>query len=1013
MARKTRLLLLLLIFALVAAGCERRPPVPKAAVRLTLTVDSLLQGYTEAYDLAERLPGNPQQIAETYMARYQPGPLPRIFEHSVITDRHSTVLGEWIDEGRRTWMPIDRISSNLVDALVATEDSSFFLNEGIDMRRLLGAILQNASSGVIVSGASTLTMQLARNLFFPTDVRFDQSVERKGYEALIAQDLTRLYSKDEILEMYLNLVNFGHRSYGVEAAAQTYFGKAAADLSLAEATLIAGIPQAPAQYDPFVNLADAKVRQRTVLDLMVRHNYISKAEADAVFGEELVFAPDPDQRPRQARHFVQFLREEVQARLGDLSADRAGLHITSTLDLPMQLLAEKIVKEQVDGLRPVYDLSNSALVAMKPGTAEIMVMVGSANFDDDTIDGKVNVATSLRQPGSSIKPILYATAMNDNLISPATVFWDVKAEYKVDEGKIYAPKNYDEKYHGPVTVRTALANSYNIPAVKLLDAVGVQRMLDSSRAMGLISLSDDASRYGLSLTLGGGEVRLLDLTTAFNTIADGGLYQPYRAVLAIDDGAGNPVTLFPAVDPVRVLTPASAFQVTSIISDRKAREPAFGVNTPFNLSYPAAAKTGTTTSFRDNWTMGFTRNLIVGVWAGNSDGRPMKGVTGVTGAAPIWSQFMQTVISDTAMIESLGVTPDLKDWTFLPPDDVVLRQIDCPRALKCPQQLEYFSRPWVAKMARTGLTSDGFMSGDKVMAVYVADRTVGVCSDPTNGAARTNLRMPEGIGLLASATDSPTMTTALTISPAIPLPLDRSTVVKPIAAKAPETIEKERRQVMQWAEANGQVLHLGPCTDVAPLVRELYGTSHVTFGRLQPLAEYEQSLGALDGREITNTQTLSAVVEITGTETPTAGAALAAGDGDTTTEPAPESPADSAPVQELAVVPTEQYQLMAAGPSSGCGGNFIRGAVVGADGAPLAGVRLIATDQYGNLAEATSKGGGESGRFDFGVAGTQNNYYITVLDGAGNPVSATAVINHTQPPEGNACYWVQFQVGPS
>ena len=998
MARKTPLLLILLLFTVVAIGCEQRPPVPKAAVRLTLTVDGLLEGYARSYDFTARLPGTPQQIAEAYIASYQPGPLPRIFEHSIITDRNGAVLGEWIDEGRRTWIPLGRISPNVVDAMVATEDSSFFLNQGIDMRRLLGAIVQNAASGDIVSGASTLTMQLARNLFFVPDVRFDQSVERKSYETLIAQDLTRLYTKDELLEMYLNLVNFGHRAYGVEAAAQTYFGKAAADLTLAEASLIAGIPQAPATFDPFFNLDAAKARQRTVLDLMVRHNYISQAEADATFAQPTMLAEDPDLRTRRARHFVQFLREEVQARLGDLSADRAGLHITSSLDLPMQTLAEKIVKEQVDKLRPLYDLSNSALVALKPGTAEVLVMVGSANFDDDSIDGKVNVATSLRQPGSSIKPILYATAMNDNLISPATVLWDLKVEYKVEEGKTYAPKNYDEKFHGPVTARTALANSYNVPAVKLLDAVGVQRMLDSGRAMGLISLADDASRYGLSLTLGGGEVRLLDLTTAFNTIADGGLYQPYRAVLAIDDGAGSPIDLFPLAEPRRVITAAAAFQVTNILTDRKARVPAFGVNTPFNLSYPAAAKTGTTTSFRDNWTMGFTRNLIVGVWAGNSDGRPMKGVTGVTGAAPIWGEFMQTVISDTAMIESLGVTSAISDWTFVPPDDVVLRRIDCPTALKCPQQYEYFSLPWVAKTARTGLTSDGFMARAKVMAVNAAGRTVGVCSDEEQGAARTNFRMPQGFGLLAPFAEAVTTTTALAISPALPLPLDRSPLVLPVAAKVPEAIAKERKEVMGWADANGQTLHLGPCNAVEPIVRELYGTSAISFGRLQPLAEFEEPPLLADGQEITSTESLSGSVAITATEA--------------VTDSVAEAPAsDAEKVVQLAVTPSGQYLLTAAGPGGGCGDNSILGAVVGADGAPLAGVRVVAIDQYGNRAETVSKDGGEVGRFDFGVTGSQNNYYVNVVDDTGNAVSPTGEINHTQPQECNACYWVQFQAG--
>ncbi len=1009
MNRRTPLLLLLVALALLVAGCDDSPPVPRAAVRLTLTVDGLLQGYANNYDLSQRLPGTPQEIAETYMRRYQPGPLPRIFEHSVVYDRNGTKLAEWIDEGRRTWMPLNRISPNMVDAILATEDSSFYKNVGVDPHRLLGAILQNASSSEIVSGASTVTMQLARNLFFPTALRYDQSLERKGYEALISQDLTRLYTKDELLEMYLNLIFFGHNAYGVEAAAQTYFGKSAADLTLAEASLLAGIPQAPARYDPFIDFAAAKLRQRTVLNLMVRHAYINSTEADSVFGTALNLVENPDAVARHARHYVQFLREEVQARLGDLQADRAGLHITSTLDLPMQQLAERIVLEQVTQLRPVYDLSNAALVALKPGTAEVLVMVGSANFDDDSIDGKVNVATSLRQPGSAIKPLLYVTAFNDNLISPSTVLWDLRTAYKLDDGQEYVPGNYDERFHGPVTARTALANSYNVPAVKLLDAVGVDRMLEVARALGVKSLADDPSRYGLSLTLGGGDVRLLDLATAYHTIANGGAYIPYQPVLSIDDGAGRPVALFPAANAEQVVTPQAAFLATSIMSDYRARVPAFGQNPPLNLSRPAAAKTGTTTSFRDNLTMGFTRYLVAGVWAGNSDGRIMRGVTGITGAAPIWNQFMEAVIADPQMRATLGAPETSAGWEFLPPDGVELAVLDCPRSLNCTNPLEFYSRAWMAKQARTGVQSDTVLSRDRVASVLANGRVVGVCSDP-NGAERTHYRLPEGMGRL-SEFDFTEANMKLAIAPGLPFPEPRAIEVRPVTAVVPEQIEAERREVLRWAAQNGEIFHLGPCTDAAPVVAEVFGTANISFGRMQPMA---YNLPAIAG------DTLTATLAITPTRPLTTTPPIAESDAVTDTEETERQQiSESEQVAEVVIQPepvpppasgSGQYLLGAAGPSGGCSGNYIMGAVYDPGGAPVAGVRVVAVDAYGNRAETVSKNGaGDYGMFDFQVSGTTNSYYITIVDGSGNSAGATAVIAHQQPGEGNACYWVQFQ----
>ncbi|MFN2166297.1 MAG: transglycosylase domain-containing protein, partial [Anaerolineae bacterium] len=410
----------------------------------------------------------------------------------------------------------------------------------------------------------------------------------------LAQELTNLYTKDELLEMYLNLLNYGHLTYGPEAAAMVYFGHPASQLTLAEATLLAGIPQEPALLDPLRNYGAVKARQRVVLDLMVRHGYLSAATADEVYRTPLVLNADADRSVVLAPHFVQYMEERLDARLGAGAIRRAGLEITTTLDLPMQQLAEKTISEQVKTLQPQYDLSNGALVAMRPVSGEIMAMVGSANFYDPAISGQVNVATSPRQPGSAIKPVLYALAFDQNIISPASVLWDIPVTYTIAEGQTYVPVNYDGKFHGPVTARTALANSYNIPAVKLLDALTVDGMLEGARLMGLRSLTRDTGWYGLSLTLGGGEVTLLELTTAYDTLASGGSQVEPTGVLSITDSLGRQVTVEESTVPQQVVSAAAAFLVTDILSDNRARTSAFGPSSPLNLSRAAAAKTGTT-----------------------------------------------------------------------------------------------------------------------------------------------------------------------------------------------------------------------------------------------------------------------------------------------------------------------------------------------------------------------------------------------------------------------------------
>ena len=376
-----------LMAAFLLAGCSARSAVidhlATPALRVAgvdVDVQEVLDLYRATYQFDQRPDGTPQAIAEFYLRQYQPGPLPRVFQSSYIYDRRGQLLAELFDEGRRTWVPLDRISSNLLDAVIATEDASFYLNRGFDVRRLTGAALQNLVSGSTLGG-STITMQLARNLFLPPNERFSRTVDRKLVEFLLARDLDRLFTKDEILEMYLNLAYFGHRAYGPEAAARTYFGKSALSLSLAEATLLAGLPQQPANLDPMYNLEGAKQRQRIVLDLMVRHGYLEQAEADEVFQQPVALAPDPDQRPNLAPHFLQYLSAYVARPPDNQNLQRSGLRVYTTLDTAMQNLAQQVVREQVDALRSRYDLNNAALLALKTGTDEILAMVGSADFE--------------------------------------------------------------------------------------------------------------------------------------------------------------------------------------------------------------------------------------------------------------------------------------------------------------------------------------------------------------------------------------------------------------------------------------------------------------------------------------------------------------------------------------------------------------------------------------------------------------------------------------------------------
>jgi penicillin-binding protein 1C len=676
-------------------------------ISILLVLIALSGGGCSSLDIGPRPASDPLVAVEAYLQLYQPGPLPRLFQTTRIYDRNGTLLAELAEEGDRRWVALDQLSPHLVHATLATEDATFHANTGIDPRRILGAAFQSFESGQIVSGASTITMQLARNLFLGPDQRYDQSMDRKILEAGVAQELTRQFSKDELLEMYLNLLNYGSGFYGPEAAAQGYFGKPAAELNLAEATLLAGIPQQPANLNLFTHFDAAKRRQRIVVDLMARHGYLTPEGADAVHAQPVALHPDPNRPALRAPHFVQHVIETLDAQLGDGYTRRAGLSIITTLDLPTQEMAQTLVQQTVAELRPQYDMNNAALVSLKVGSGEILVMVGSADFFDVGIAGQVNVATSPRQPGSAIKPLLFATALDDGLISPASVLWDTPISYELPDGSVYAPHNYDRNVHGPVTVRSALANSYNIPAVKLLAWVGVPRMLETARAMGLRSLAQSADWYGLSLAVGGGEVRLLDLTAAYHTLANTGHYIAPRAFLSITDNRGRQLLETPN-EARQVLGEDAAFLVTHILSDAEARRPAFGEAPTLRLSHPAAVKTGTTDAWRDNQTVGYTPLLVTGVWVGNTDGSPTRLSTGLSGAAPIWHGFMQNALADVDLLARLGFPVDPAAWSFAPPDSVVQMEA-CPPHVRCPNEGEYFSRAWLDNMGDAGPLADSVL----------------------------------------------------------------------------------------------------------------------------------------------------------------------------------------------------------------------------------------------------------------------------------------------------------------
>jgi len=635
------------------------------------------------------------------------------FETTRILDRRGNVLYEINDPsaGRRSYVSLDEISPFLVAATIATEDKEFYNHPGFDPWAIVRAFWQNLSSGETVSGASTITQQLGKALFISPEERAQGTYARKIKEALLAVELTRLFSKDEILELYLNEIYYGNLAYGIEAASQTYFGTSAKNLTLSQASFLSGLPQLPAVYDVYTNREATLARQQDVLLLMfqtsqeqgcifVSNNATSicieagKAAEAAQAMENHDFAP-PDFKIKYP-HWVNFVRTQLESQFDPQTIYRSGFTVYTSLEPALQDFAQDVVFDQVSTLADRH-VTNGALVAIRPATGEILAMVGSADFYNDAIDGQINMAISPRQPGSSIKPLTFLAAFERGW-TPSTLIWDVRSEFPPsgdpnDPREPYVPVNYDERYHGPVTVRSALANSYNIPAVKALQYVGVyddpttadeDGLVAFARRLGITTLT--RNDYGLSLTLGGGDVTLLEMAGAYAVFANGGRQIPPVAITRIEDRSGDVVYQYTPPAGEQVIRAEHAFLISSILSDNQARTPAFGPNSYLHLPFQVAAKTGTTNDFRDNWTVGYTPDVVVGTWVGNADYTPMQGTSGLTGAAPIWSTFINTAVSQ---ITGGNPTP------FIKPAGVIERQVCTISGTEpsqgCPNQRnEYF-----------------------------------------------------------------------------------------------------------------------------------------------------------------------------------------------------------------------------------------------------------------------------------------------------------------------------------
>jgi 1A family penicillin-binding protein len=576
-----------------------------------------------------------------------------------IYDRNGELLYKIYRNQNRTLVKLEDIPLPLQEAIIAIEDAEFYSHHGLSLKGISRAAAKIFQNGKL-EGGSTITQQLVKNTLLTPE----RSLQRKIKEALLALMVEQHFTKSEILQMYLNEVGFGGSTYGVEEAAQVYFGKKVQDLNLAESALLAGLPASPTTYSPFgANPQLAKERQIMVLNRMVQESFITPDDAQKAQEENLNYATQI--KEIKAPHFVMYVKEKLVQKYGENLVEEGGLEVITTLDITLQNKAEQIVNTELEKVKNLH-IQNGAVLVTKPDTGEILVMVGSKNYFDLSNQGNYNVTTALRQPGSSIKPVNYAVALSMGF-TPATMIPDTPITYQVPGQPPYSPANYDNKFRGNVSLRTALGSSLNVPAVKVLSAIGVSRMLDQGKKMGITSW-DDYSRFGLSLTLGGGEVKMTDMAVVYGALANLGTKAELVSLLEVKDGKGK---IYERFDPKKpkalVLDPNIAFLLNNILSDNEARTPIFGSRSLLVIpGKTVAAKTGTTNNLRDNWAIGYTPSFVVLSWVGNNDSSPMSRVTsGVSGATPIWHQVM---------VELLKNQPN-QSWT---PTGEIIRIEICP-----------------------------------------------------------------------------------------------------------------------------------------------------------------------------------------------------------------------------------------------------------------------------------------------------------------------------------------------
>ncbi|HUW22312.1 MAG TPA: PBP1A family penicillin-binding protein [Candidatus Bathyarchaeia archaeon] len=613
-----------------------------------------------------------------------------------IFDRTGRLLYKIYRNQNRSLVKIEDIPPYLIQTTVAIEDAEFYQHYGFSPRGILRSLAKNLAEGKL-QGGSTITQQLVKNALLSSE----RTLIRKIKELVLSIQTEMRFNKEEILQMYLNEVGYGGAAYGAEEAAWKYFGKSVRDLNLAESALLAGLPASPTLYSPFgAHPEMAKKRQIQVLQRMIAENFITPEEAEVAKATELQFAPQ--ETNIYAPHFTMYVKDLLVRRFGEQLVEEGGLEVITSLDLEIQNFAQKVVSEELENLKKL-SVTNGAVLITNPKTGEILAMVGSKNFFDTEHDGNVNVTLRPRQPGSAIKPVNYAVALGLGY-TPATILSDTPITYKIPGQPPYSPRNYDNRFHGNISLRTALASSYNVPAVKILSSYGVNKMIEMGKKLGITTWNNE-DRFGLSLTLGGGEVKMIDLAVVYGTLANSGQQINLNPILQVSDYRGK---LYsgnecaqessdspdaPAAEavkekicqPKQVLNPQTTYLINDILTDNQARTPAFGSHSLLVIpDKTIAVKTGTTNSLRDNWTIGYTPDILVAAWVGNNDNSPMSYIaSGLTGASSIWNKIMTTLIADK------------EDTPFSRPEGIIETKI-CPLTgtlpcLGCPVKTEIFT----------------------------------------------------------------------------------------------------------------------------------------------------------------------------------------------------------------------------------------------------------------------------------------------------------------------------------